>query len=54
MNRRKCRGLFAALLALALCLMAALPAWAVDGQTVYIDSAEDFVRFARNCALDTW
>ena len=47
--------LLAALLALTLLAPLGLTASAADGpDTIYIDSASDFVSFAKSCALDTW
>ena len=47
--------LLAALLALTLLAPLGLTASAEDGpDTIYIDSASDFVSFAKSCALDTW
>ena len=56
MNNRTLRvRVGAVLLVLALCLTV-LPAAAASGsmQTVYLDSAEEFAAFAKNCSLDTW
>ena len=47
--------LLAALLALTLLAPLGLTASAADDpDTIYIDSASDFVSFAKRCALDTW
>ena len=56
MNNRIIRLRAAALLlALALCFtLFPAAAAADDAQTVYIDSAADFVAFAKNCSLDIW
>ena len=52
--RNRINRLFSLFLALCLLAALALPAWAVDGDTVAISSVEDFRRFGKNCALDTW
>lgn len=47
----------AVLLAVALCLWTVLPAMAADGgaqETFYISTAENWLQFADNCALDDW
>ena len=55
-NHKMLRGrVCAVLLALALCLTVLPAAAAANGaQTVYLDSAEEFAAFAKNCSLDTW
>lgn len=54
-NRSARIRLTAVFLAAVLCVLTLSAAAAeTPVQTVYIDSAEQFVQFAENCALDTW
>lgn len=46
-------------LSVLMCLNAIFPAFAtegnsVGGSTIYVDSAEDLIKLAKNCTLDTW
>ncbi|MDD6488954.1 MAG: GLUG motif-containing protein [Clostridia bacterium] len=46
-------------LSVLMCLNTVLPVFAindnaVDGSTIYVDSAEDLIQLAKNCTLDTW
>ena len=52
MKRNKAR-LIAAALSLCLCLSLSAPALA-EGDTLYINSAADFVEFAQSCSYDAW
>ena len=55
MMKQRMNRVISCLLALGLLLSLTPPGtWAVQGDMVSISSTEDFLRFAKNCALDTW
>ena len=52
--RHRNKGLSAVLAAVILIQLLAPMAWAAEGDTITIHTAEELVQLSRNCALDSW